>query len=201
MHDFFKYSLLTGSLLLAATATSEESFRQHGAHVHGQVEFNIAQDADELLVEINAPGADVVGFEHAPENQQQKEKLSHAVHTLQHADTILQLSSAAQCELILADVDHSLGKHAEDEHHDHASHNHSEHQHEDHGHEEHNHSGQHGEFTIEYHFKCGDIAKLKQIDTSWFKHFPATSKIKVNLLTDTAQIAAELTLEKYNIKL
>lgn len=48
-------------LSLAATANAEE-YRQHEAHVHGHVEFNIAQDGKDLLIEITSPGADVVAL-------------------------------------------------------------------------------------------------------------------------------------------
>ncbi len=37
-----------------------------------RLDINIAQDGQELLVEVTAPGADVVGFEHAPETAEQK---------------------------------------------------------------------------------------------------------------------------------
>ncbi|QSA19144.1 DUF2796 domain-containing protein, partial [Vibrio furnissii] len=57
---------LSISAAVCGSAFAHEEFRQHDAHVHGQVELNIAQDAHDLLIEITAPGADVVGFEHAP---------------------------------------------------------------------------------------------------------------------------------------
>lgn len=65
-------------LSFSSLATAEEGFRQHDAHVHGQVEFNVAQDGHDLLIEITAPGADVVGFEHAPENAEQEQRLQRA---------------------------------------------------------------------------------------------------------------------------
>ena len=214
MRNVFKYSLLSGSLILAATTQAEESFRQHDAHVHGHVEFNIAQDANELLVEITAPGADVVGFEHAPENAQQRQILANAVKTLKHAEHILLLSAAAGCKVEHESVMHTLG---EDDSHEHEGHEHHEdhkhHEHEKHAdnkshdhhehdkHEHHDHAGQHGEFTVEYHYECQNISKLKSIDTQWFKHFPATEEISVNLLTDSAQLATELSATQHEIKL
>lgn len=54
---------MSASSLMISTATlANEEFRQHEAHVHGHVEFNIAQDGQDLLIEITAPGADVVGL-------------------------------------------------------------------------------------------------------------------------------------------
>ncbi|MDG3087023.1 DUF2796 domain-containing protein [Vibrio hannami] len=207
MKKTFKYSLLAG-LVVSGLAQAEE-FRQHEAHVHGHVEFNIAQDGKELLVEITAPGADVVGFEHAPENEEQHHKIEDAEKVLKNASDIILLSSAASCKVEHVEVRNTLegddheghdhDKHEEHDHHDHNKHDHDSHEgHEGHDHE--NKHGGHGEFTIEYHFECDDIAKLNQIDTSWFKHFPSTEEIDVNLLTDTAQIAAELNKNSTVIK-
>uniref|UniRef100_UPI000B323E21 ZrgA family zinc uptake protein n=1 Tax=Vibrio sonorensis TaxID=1004316 RepID=UPI000B323E21 len=110
------------ALFVSSAAIAEEDYRQHGAHVHGHVEFNIAQDGNELLVEITAPGADVVGFEHAPENKKQKETLDKAVKTLNNPGAILTLSSAAKCQVEHVSVTHTLeGK---DHDHDHDKHDH-----------------------------------------------------------------------------
>ena len=76
MNSMTKIATLVG-LALSTTAFAEEGFRQHEAHVHGHVELNIAQDGKELLMEITAPGADVVGFEHAPKTAEQELSLIH----------------------------------------------------------------------------------------------------------------------------
>lgn len=184
------------TLAVSSFAQAEEGFRQHGAHVHGVVEFNIAQDANELLMEITAPGADVVGFEHAPQTDEQKHQLEAAVTQLQDANSIFTLAASAGCKIEHKSVTHTLGAdshkghdhHDDHEHHDdHKGHDHHEH-HDDHE----GHSSSHGEFTVEYHFECSDIAKLDEINTNWFSHFPNTETIKVNVLTDTKQAAMQL---------
>lgn len=195
------------ALATSSLAYAEEGFRQHGAHVHGQVEFNIAQDGNELLVEITAPGADVVGFEHAPTNDAEKQQLKDAVAKLSHADHVFTLTSEAGCKVEHQSVTHTLGadKHDHDEHHDHDKHDHEEHHdHDKHDHDKHDHdehhdhdnhdheSGSHGEFTVEYHYQCDNVSAISNIETSWFSQFPSTESIKVNLLTDTKQAAMEL---------
>ncbi|MEZ9904667.1 DUF2796 domain-containing protein [Vibrio breoganii] len=236
------FTLSAVTLAVASVSVhAEENFRQHSAHVHGSVEFNIAQDGQDLLVEILAPGADVVGFEHAPSNDEQRKALEKAVAKLNAADSVLKMSPAAGCELSTAQVSHTLGgdeghdhsdheghdhdehhddhtdhadhhdghdhdshdhdKHADEhEHHDHDTHDHSEHDHGDH-HDSHDHSGGHGEFNIAYQYQCKDVSKLTEIDSDWFKLFSGTQTIRVNLLTDSAQIATELTKGNTVIKL
>ncbi|EKC5520408.1 TPA: DUF2796 domain-containing protein [Vibrio parahaemolyticus] len=188
-------------LSLSTVATAEE-YRQHSAHVHGHVEFNIAQDGSDLLLEITAPGADVVGFEHAPENAEQEKTLQHAVATLEDSNALFAINPQAQCEIEEVHVEHTLGRqHEEHEHHDHEGHDHDEHAHHDHdkhdhdGHEGHDHSehSDHGEFTVQYRFHCAQVGELSHIQTDWFNQFPSTESVNVNLFTDTTQSAISLT--------
>ncbi|UQA49465.1 DUF2796 domain-containing protein [Vibrio sp. ED002] len=233
-------------LSLSATANAEE-YRQHEAHVHGHVEFNIAQDGKDLLIEITSPGADVVGFEHAPENAEQEQALKRAVAALKDTNKLFAINQQAKCVIEEVQVAHTLGqdsheghdhgnheehdhdKHDHDSHegHDHDKHEHGDHEghdhdkhdhdgHEGHDHDEHAHDdhhdheghdheghdhehGGHGEFTVEYRFHCDSVADLNSIDTTWFKQFPATESISVNLFTDTAQSATSLS--KNNTKI
>ncbi|EGR1984025.1 TPA: zinc uptake protein ZrgA [Vibrio parahaemolyticus] len=183
-------------LSLSTVATAEE-YRQHSAHVHGHVEFNIAQDGSDLLLEITAPGADVVGFEHAPENAEQEKTLQHAVATLEDSNALFAINPQAQCEIEEVHVEHTLGgQHEEHEHHDHEGHDHDEHAHHDHDdHEGHDHSehSDHGEFTVQYRFHCAQVGELSHIQTDWFNQFPSTESVNVNLFTDTTQSATSLT--------
>ncbi|EJE4166589.1 DUF2796 domain-containing protein [Vibrio parahaemolyticus] len=188
--------------LSLSTVAAAEEYRQHSAHVHGHVEFNIAQDGSDLLLEVTAPGADVVGFEHAPENAEQEKTLQHAVATLEDSNALFAINSQAQCEIEEVHVEHSLGgQHEEHEHHDHEGHDHDEHAHHDHdkhdhdGHEGHDHSehSDHGEFTAQYRFHCAQVGELSRIQTDWFNQFPSTESVNVNLFTDTTQSAISLT--------
>ncbi|MHA2685927.1 zinc uptake protein ZrgA [Vibrio harveyi] len=199
-------------LSLTATANAEE-YRQHEAHVHGHVEFNIAQDGKDLLIEITSPGADVVGFEHAPENAEQENALNNAIAALKDTNKLFAINQQAKCVIEDVHVAHTLGEesheghdhHDHDHDHDHEGHDHDEHDdHHDHdGHEhheghDHEHGG-HGEFTVEYRYHCDSVADLNSIDTTWFKQFPATESISVNLFTDTTQSATNLSKDNAKI--
>ncbi len=197
----FTKPLLALSITAAMTSTAlaHEDFRQHEAHVHGHVELNIAQDGHDLLIEVTAPGADVVGFEHAPENDQQKAALNNALKTLKSAESLFTLTSAAKCHLEQINVMHTL-EDSEKEHHEHE---HAKHEDEHHKHDAHHHDKEvkHGSFSAQYNFHCDNITKLNKIDTQWFKLFPATKEIDVNLLTDKVQTALELKPGKTTISL
>ncbi|MFN1551468.1 zinc uptake protein ZrgA [Vibrio natriegens] len=209
-------------LSLSTTAMAEE-YRQHDAHEHGHVEFNIAQDGKDLLVEITAPGADVVGFEHALENAEQEQQLKQAVAKLEDTSSLFTINSQAECDIADVHVEHTLGGahdehegHDHDEHHDeHKDHDHSDHDehehHDDHAdhanhddhddHEGHDHDAHssHGEFSAQYRFNCEKVSELSTIKTAWFNQFPNTESVSVNLFTDTTQSATSLNKDNAEI--
>lgn len=193
--------------LSLSTAANADEYRQHGAHVHGHVEFNIAQDGKDLLVEITAPGADVVGFEHAPENEQQEQALKQAIATLEDSNTLFAINAQANCDIEEAYVNHNLSNPHEDhdhsghEHHDHHNEHHDEHEHHD-GHDAHHEeheNGGHGEFSVQYRFSCDQVNQLSHIQTDWFNQFPTTESINVNIFTDTMQSAIKLSKDNSQI--
>ncbi|MEZ8239700.1 DUF2796 domain-containing protein [Vibrio splendidus] len=200
-------------MTVSTNVLANEEFRSHEAHVHGKVEVNIAQDGQELLVEVTAPGADVVGFEHAPETAEQKKVFEQAIAQLNKPEELFGFNNAS-CTLKFKSVtntleddhddheghDHAEGEHDDHEGHDHADHaEHAEHDHDDH--EGHDHSeGGHGEFTVEYHYQCSDIEKLDTVNTQWFSKFSNTKSMTVNLLTDSAQIQEVLNADRISFR-
>ena len=148
-------------MTVSANVLANEEFRSHEAHVHGKVEVNIAQDGQELLVEVTAPGADVVGFEHAPETAEQKKVFEQAIAQLNKPEELFGFNNAG-CTLKFKSVtntlegdhdDHEGHDHAEHDHDDHKGHDHAEHDHDDHkghDHAEHDHDDHKGHDHAEH---------------------------------------------------
>ncbi|MEZ9727976.1 DUF2796 domain-containing protein [Vibrio splendidus] len=148
-------------MTVSTNVLANEEFRSHEAHVHGKVEVNIAQDGQELLVEVTAPGADVVGFEHAPETAEQKKVFEQAIAQLNKPEELFGFNNAS-CTLKFKSVtntleddhdDHEGHDHAEGEHDDHEGHDHAEHDHDDHkghDHAEHDHDDHEGHDHAEH---------------------------------------------------
>ncbi|MEZ8575340.1 DUF2796 domain-containing protein [Vibrio splendidus] len=148
-------------MTVSTNVLANEEFRSHEAHVHGKVEVNIAQDGQELLVEVTAPGADVVGFEHAPETAEQKKVFAQAIAQLNKPEELFGFTNAS-CTLKFKSVtntleddhdDHEGHDHAEGEHDDHEGHDHAEHDHDDHkdhDHAEHDHDDHKGHDHAEH---------------------------------------------------
>ncbi|MDH5932922.1 zinc uptake protein ZrgA [Vibrio splendidus] len=135
-------------MTVSTNVLANEEFRSHEAHVHGKVEANIAQDGQELLVEVTAPGADVVGFEHAPETAEQKKVFEQAIAQLNKPEELFGFNNAS-CTLKFKSVTNTL----EDDHDDHEGHDHAEHDHDDHkghDHAEHDHDDHEGHDHAEH---------------------------------------------------
>ncbi len=73
------------------------SERNLDAHEHGVSTLRLAQEDKILQFELEAPGEDIVGFEHAAENDQQKLAVENALSQLQKPEAIFILPDDAEC--------------------------------------------------------------------------------------------------------
>jgi len=93
------------TLLLAAAAFGaqanhdEHESHSHGAHEHGHGHLNLVVDGNQLMIELQAPAADLVGFEHAARSDEDKAQHARAMARLQQPDTLFRLDPAAGCKL------------------------------------------------------------------------------------------------------
>lgn len=176
-------------LLTCHTEVSASEIRQHGSHVHGVGKLNVALDGKDLIIELGSPAANIVGFEHAPKNEQQIHEMHEALELLGSGEKMFALTAKAQCNLHEANVDNDM---VEGHHHEHEK-----------GHSEKDHTDEtgHSEFSATYHFKCEDPNSLKAINVMLFSHFPGFEEIEVQLLTPKRQTAVELTPKKFQISL
>lgn len=176
------------------TDADAEEMRHHDAHVHGVGKLNVALDGANLIFELTSPAANIVGFEHAPENEQQTHEIHEAIELLKEGEKLFALTPKAQCTLHDVHVESDL----EGGHHD----EHETHKHEDaHSEEEHDGESVHSEFEVAYHFECDHPDSLKAIDVHLFSQFPGFEELEVQMLTPKGQTAVELTPKKFQITL
>lgn len=186
-----------GLMLAGGWPAAQASEEQHGAHVHGVGQLNLAWDGEEVEIELIAPGVDIVGFEHAPESAEDKRAVEAAAERLRDASALFAFPAAAGCALEEAEVESGLLE-------DHDEHDHDEHDHDhdhDHGHEgehedEHGHGeGEevHAEFHAHYHFACSRPEALSHLDVGFFDVFPSAQELEVQMVTPRGQDARELT--------
>jgi hypothetical protein len=185
-------------LNVAGVAAAET--RHHDAHVHGVGQLNVALDGNNLIIELDSPAANIVGFEHAPENDQQSHEIHGAINLLKDGEKLFILTPEAQCTLHEADVQSDIGGGQHEEHEAHGAH--EAHTHDDaHAEVGHGDESAHSEFEVAYHFECGKPDSLKSIDVMLFSHFPGFEKLEVQMLTPKGQTAVELTQKQFQLSL
>jgi hypothetical protein len=178
------------ALFPATIALADEAeHREHGPHVHGVAELNAALDGNVLWIELSSPAVNIVGFEHAPQNAEQKAAVRDATETLKDGAHVFGTSADASCRLAEAKVTTDIEPPGT-EHHDDAD----EHVEED---EE---AGEvHTEFQASYRFECAAPDALEQLEVHLFDLFPGTDEVEAQVISGSGQTAAELTAAAPNL--
>jgi ABC-type nickel/cobalt efflux system permease component RcnA len=163
------------SLLLVLAALSIPALmaaspeRHHGAHVHGQATATLAQDGRHLSLSMVIPGINLVGFEHPPRNDEQREQFESVKAMLEAGDWLVS-DPAGSCQ----DVKVELATPGFGHDHDH-----------EHAHKNgHSHDHDHAEFRLEVALECGRPERLAWIELDLFEAFPGNEAIRLDLLTE-----------------
>lgn len=83
------------------------------AHVHGKSELNIAIEGTRVVVELESPGNDIVGFEHAAETQEDKAAVKKALAVLEKPLALFAPPADAGCTLTESEAEFETdGEHA-----------------------------------------------------------------------------------------
>ena len=181
-----------GAAAFALQATAEEK-RSLDAHEHGHGMLNIAMEGDQIAIELEVPGFDIVGFEHDARSDADAAAVETALEQLSRPLKLFALPEAAGCTVVelnaglLTDDGHDDEVHHDD--HDDGD-DHEEHHdgHEDehgHDHDDHESEGEasHSEFHAEYLLACADIGSATHIDLQYFETFENAESLTVQLVT------------------
>jgi hypothetical protein len=148
--------------------------RQQGAHVHGVAELNLAVDGQRLLIELRSPAMNLVGFEHAPKDAEQRAAVEAARSALDDPAALFSPNAEAGC----APISHSVMFEFDDHEHGHS----------------HEHAGgeAHSDAHAEYTFRCDHPQSLRSLRVRLFERFPGTERLEVQKVTASGQSAATL---------
>lgn len=179
-----------GLTLLAAGFVHAES-RELDAHQHGHGTLNIAFEGSSVVMELEAPGADIVGFEHPPESAADRALVDAAIADLAKPLDLFVLPAGAGCTVtaaaasLIGEDDH--GDEHDDEHADKDDHDDAKKDDHDADHSEHD--GEeaeegHTEFHAEYALKCADPSAIDVIVFAYFKRFPNAAELDIQMISD-----------------
>lgn len=187
----FLFSFFTSAtilLLVSALPAEAKPHRHHEAHEHGVARMNVAVEGDIMYIEFSSPSANIVGFEHYPERQEDKDAVREAVKRLEAGELLFAFSPKAAGRLTQSGVESDIGNDSDHE----AG--------EEDGHEHHEDEGErHSEFKAEYRILFEKPEKLAYMDVMLFSIFQGIERIEVQLLTDKRQTALELTAKENRI--
>lgn len=182
--------MIAGMALAFATTVGA----QQAAHEHGVAELRVALEASTLLIEFDSPLDSIVGFEHAPSTDQQREALLQAERSLQAFTPLFTLPAAAGC--VLADVQLESPFPQEDV---------AEHDKHDHGHDKHGHdhvdADAHADLYVAYQFDCANPAALDQLDLKLFDAFPRLQTIRAAVASSQGQSAVRMDRSSASLRL
>ena len=89
---------IAAALLAAAPFLTAQAQQQH-AHVHGQLKLDVAVDGPTVVIDMESPLDNIVGFERAPKTDAEKKIVEDAVAQLRAADKLFIVDPAANCKL------------------------------------------------------------------------------------------------------
>lgn len=170
------------SCLLLQTASAEER-RELGAHQHGHGTLNIALEGNRITMELEVPGNDLVGFEHAAKTNAQRAAIAKAKTQLEAPLSLFALPAAAGCVVKEARVELEGGAPAD------AKARKGDHKHD------------HSEFHAEYALECSAITQVTSMEFLYFAAFKGADELEVNLITPKGQSKFEVKRDKPRLDL
>jgi hypothetical protein len=176
-------TLLVICAAIAASAfAAKAQHRQLGPHQHGHGTLNIAIEGGRVTMELDVPGADIVGFEHAPSTKAQRTAMDKAKAQLRAPLALFAMPKAAGCSVKEANVQIEGAQPQEASGKGQSGHEHSE-------------------FNANYVLECTAVEKLTSIEFPYFRTFQGAEELEVNLVTPKGQSKFEVKRGKPRIDL
>jgi hypothetical protein len=178
--------------ILALAASASVWAHSPGAHVHGLAVLEIAIDSETVQVNLITPLHNLVGFEHAPGNEKQRQAVKSMASKLRQAGNLFILAPAAQCRSTVVRLESSVlspdllmpaplaGKSTDR-----------------------NAAGTgnksrvnppdaHGELEAVWQFQCSNPRALQGMDVKLFEGFPGLQRLDVRIAGPKGQASARL---------
>ena len=171
--------------------TKSVTTRSAEAHSHGGAVLSVAADNNAIVMELETPLYNLLGFEYAPKTPEEKTRVSEVEARLARPENLMSFNAEAGCT-----YDKPVHKIMLFE--EHADHEHED----DHGsdHEE-DHGSDHKDVILEYGLKCKAMSKLKKIEVSLFEEFPFFKELELVYLGPSQQMSVELSSSRPNADL
>jgi Protein of unknown function (DUF2796) len=156
-------AMLLGAPAMAHTTASAQA----PAHQHGAGTLHVSIDGSALQIAFEGPADNLLGFEHAPQNETQKQAVARAQRQLNQPNQLLAIPAAAECQAQPSRVDIKLPAPGSGE--------------------------THSEIEAEWRWQCAKPSALTHVDAGGlFKAFPRLKELNVQVVTAEGQKTALL---------
>jgi Protein of unknown function (DUF2796) len=177
---------------IAVVPAAAQERRELGAHEHGRGALNIAIEGNKVTMELEVPGMDIVGFEHAAKTRRDTAALEKAKGQLAAPLALFKLPAAAGCRVTDSKVAVEKGEHDHDGKEAAAKGTEDDKEAKGEG---------HSEFHAEYTLECASAHNITAIEFGYFRAFAGAEKLDVNVITANGQSKLEATRAKPSISL
>jgi Protein of unknown function (DUF2796) len=161
--------------ILATTAARAEEFTQRAPHEHGKVTINAALDGNELVIELDSPAVNVVGFEHEPRTDEERAAVQSAATLLRNGRALFSMPREARCQFEKTEL-----KAPEWEHSDADESPHDEHEH-------------HADYHARFSYRCWSPAHLEWLQPALLDKLRNVTEARVNVATVSGQHSEAVT--------
>lgn len=168
--------------LMAVAASASENSRGLDAHEHGVGILNIAIENGQVAMELEAPGADIVGFEYQAATPQDRRKVDDAIAILAKPMDLFRLPDKAACQVRESNVELHGGEETDGAH-------------------ERQEQGGHTEYHATYTLICANPDRIRQIEFLYFQSFPNAQELEVQLITEVGATGFEVKRDRPIINL
>ena len=149
--------------------------RQKDSHEHGAANLMMVMEEEKLQIEFEVPSESLIGFEHFPKSQSNREHFNEAIKMLADSSKLFSTPAEAECLLTGLNVSQSLFSSEEE-----------------HGQEDSEKAEIHSEFKSNYYWNCLHIDEIDSIGNKLFSFFPRIEEIRVTWITSNRQGSLEL---------
>ena len=163
-----------------------------GVHVHGLASIRLAIEKNNVVMELQSPSINFLGFERKPKKKSEIDHINRVESILKSAR--IYKFTGTNCNLIESDFELQTinSNKLPTEIHDH-SHGHD--------HETDDLENSHREIMVYHKFICGNTKTLKALDVFLFDEFPQVEKINAEWVSESKQGKTSLTRKNFKINL
>jgi hypothetical protein len=154
--------------LFSSTSAGAADFEQRPPHEHGKVTINAALDGRQLVIELDSPAMNVVGFEHEPRTDDERATVRSAANLLHSGRGLFNMPKESLCLFKTADIKAPQWE-AQEEHGEHGQHEH------------------HADYEARFTYRCEAPNRLTWIEPALLGSLRNVIEARVNIATARGQ--------------